>query len=48
MSFPPSQSLEGIIRQRDLNAKALLDTALTVRDLQTAIRQAVEAIDQKL
>ena len=45
MTFP--QSLPDVIRQRDLNAKALIDTALTVRDLKTAIREAVEAIDRK-
>lgn len=45
MTFP--QSLPDIIRQRDLNARALLDSALKVRDLQTAIREAVEAIDRR-
>lgn len=39
--------LEKIIVQRDLNAKALLDSALVVRDLKLAIRQAIDAIDRK-
>jgi hypothetical protein len=40
-------ALEGAIRQGELNAKALIDTALLVRDLKTAIRQAIAAIDRK-
>jgi RNA polymerase-interacting CarD/CdnL/TRCF family regulator len=45
MIFPPS--LPDVVRERDLNAKALLDNALMLRDLQTAIRQAIEAVDRK-
>jgi hypothetical protein len=40
-------ALQGAIRQGELNAKLLLETALLVRDLKTAIRQAIEAIDRK-
>jgi mannitol/fructose-specific phosphotransferase system IIA component (Ntr-type) len=40
-------ALDGAIRQGDLNAKALIETLLQVRDLKTAIRQAIEAIDRK-
>lgn len=40
-------ALAGAIRQGELNAKALIDTALVVRDLQNAIHQAIEAIDRK-
>jgi hypothetical protein len=40
-------ALDGAIRQGELNAKALIDTALLVRDLKTAIRAAIEAIDRK-
>lgn len=35
------------IRQGEFHAKALLDTALLVRDLKTSIRQAIDAIDRK-
>lgn len=40
-------ALQGAIRQGELNAKALVDTSLVMRDLETAIRQAIEAIDRK-
>jgi hypothetical protein len=40
-------ALQGAIRQGELNAKALIETALLVRDLKTAIRQAIESIDRK-
>ena len=40
-------ALQGAIRQGELNAKALIDSALMVRDLKTAIREAIEAIDRK-
>ena len=40
-------ALDGAIRQGELNAKELIETALMVRDLKTAIRQAIEAIDRK-
>jgi uncharacterized membrane protein len=40
-------ALDGAIRQGDLNAKALIETLLQVRDLKTDIRQAIEAIDRK-
>lgn len=33
--------------QSECTALALLDTALLVRDLKTAIRQAIEAIERK-
>lgn len=34
-------------RQRELNAKALVESALVVRDLKAAIRQALAAIERK-
>jgi RNA polymerase-interacting CarD/CdnL/TRCF family regulator len=40
-------ALQAAIRQGELNAQALIDTALVVRDLKTAIRQAIAAIDRK-
>lgn len=40
-------ALHGAIRQGELNAKALIDSALHVRDLKAAIREAIEAIDRK-
>ena len=40
-------ALRGAIRQGELNARELIDTALMVRDLKTAIRQAIAAIDRK-
>jgi len=40
-------ALDGAIRQGELNAKALIDAALLVRDLQTSIRAAIAAIDRK-
>ena len=40
-------ALQGAIRQGELNARELIETALIVRDLKTAIRQAIEAIDRK-
>jgi len=40
-------ALDGAIRQGELNARALLETLLQVRDLQTSIRAAIEAIDRK-
>jgi uncharacterized membrane protein YccC len=40
-------ALDGAIRQGELNARLLLETALLVRDLKTAIRQAIESIDRK-
>jgi Tfp pilus assembly protein PilF len=39
-------ALEGAIRQGELNAQALIDTALLVRDLKTAIRAALEALNR--
>ena len=40
-------ALQAAIRQGEHNAQALIDTALVVRDLKTAIRAAIEAIDRK-
>jgi hypothetical protein len=40
-------ALGAAIRQGELNARALLETLLQVRDLQTSIRAAIEAIDRK-
>jgi hypothetical protein len=40
-------ALQAAIRQGELNAKALISSELVVRDLKTAIRQAIEAIDRK-
>jgi hypothetical protein len=40
-------ALEGAIRQGELNAQELIETALMVRDLKTAIRSAIAAIDRK-
>jgi RNA polymerase-interacting CarD/CdnL/TRCF family regulator len=40
-------ALRGAIRQGELNAKELIETALLVRDLKTAIREAIESIDRK-
>jgi hypothetical protein len=40
-------ALQGAIRQGELNARELIETALLVRDLKTSIRQAIEAIDHK-
>jgi RNA polymerase-interacting CarD/CdnL/TRCF family regulator len=40
-------ALQGAIRQGELNAKALIDAAMLVRDLKTAIRETIEAIDRK-
>jgi hypothetical protein len=40
-------ALQGAIRIGELNAKALIDTALVVRDLKSAIRSAIAAIDRK-
>lgn len=40
-------ALQGAIRQGELNAKALIDAALLVRDLKTAIRQAIISIDRE-
>lgn len=40
-------ALQGAIRQGELNARALIETLLQVRDLQTSIRAAIEAIDRK-
>jgi hypothetical protein len=40
-------ALQGAIRQGELNAKLLLETALMVRDLKAAIRQAIVSIDRK-
>jgi ribosomal protein L22 len=40
-------ALENAIRQRELNEKALVESAMLVRDLQTGIRDAIEAIDRK-
>jgi RNA polymerase-interacting CarD/CdnL/TRCF family regulator len=39
--------LDGAIRQGELNARELIETALLVRDLKTAIRASIEAIDRK-
>ena len=41
-------ALQAAIRTGEQNAQALIDTALVVRDLKTAIRPAIEAIDRKL
>jgi phosphoenolpyruvate synthase/pyruvate phosphate dikinase len=38
-------ALEGAIRQGELNARELIETALLVRDLKTAIRAALEALN---
>ena len=40
-------ALGAAIRQGELNARELIETALIVRDLKTAIRAAIEAIDRK-
>ena len=40
-------ALQAAIRTGEQNAQALIDTALIVRDLKTAIRAAIEAIDRK-
>lgn len=40
-------ALQAAIRQGELNAEALINSQLIVRDLKTAIRQAIEAIDRK-
>ena len=40
-------ALQAAIRTGEQNAQALIDTALVVRDLKTAIRPAIEAIDRK-
>lgn len=40
-------ALQAAIRQGELNAQALIETLLEVRDLKTAIRAAIEAIDRK-
>jgi len=40
-------ALNAAIRQGEHNAQALIDTALVVRDLKTAIRAAIAAIDRK-
>ena len=39
-------ALGAAIRQGELNARELIETALIVRDLKTAIRAAIEAIEQ--
>jgi Tfp pilus assembly protein PilF len=39
-------ALEGAIRQGELNARELIETALMVRDLKTAIRAALEALNR--
>ena len=40
-------ALQAAIRHGEQNAQALIDTALVVRDLKTAIRAAIAAIDRK-
>jgi len=40
-------ALQAAIRIGEHNAQALIDTALVVRDLKTAIRAAIAAIDRK-
>jgi len=40
-------ALNAAIRQGEHNAKALIETLLEVRDLKTAIRAAIDAIDRK-
>lgn len=40
-------ALKGAIRQGEINAEALIDSALLVRDLQAAIRHALAAIERK-
>jgi hypothetical protein len=40
-------ALQAAIRQGELNARELIETALVVRDLKSAIRTAIEAIDRK-
>ena len=40
-------ALQAAIRQGEHNAQALIETLLEVRDLKTAIRQAIDAIDRK-
>ena len=36
-------ALQAAIRQGELNAKALIESALIVKDLKTAIRQAIQS-----
>jgi len=40
-------ALQAAIRIGEHNAQALIDTALVVRDLKTAIKAAIAAIDRK-
>ena len=40
-------ALQAAIRQGELNAKALIASELMVRDLKTAIREAIQAIDRR-
>jgi len=40
-------ALQAAIRQGEHNAQALIETLLEVRDLKTAIRAAIDAIDRK-
>ena len=40
-------ALQAAIRQGELNAKALINSELNVRDLKAAIREAIQAIDRR-
>ncbi len=42
-----SSPLGVAIREGELNAEALLESALLIRDLRTAMREAISAIDRK-
>ena len=48
MSENMQQALRAAIRQGELNAKALIHSELMVRDLKTAIREAIQRINPKL